>query len=232
VSAEPVDDGGYPATGRNAPAYNPEQVRYDVQPIYAVVDEALICHVAYIHDDGTPIMIPTIHARINDVLYLHTASGSKLAHLAAEGTPLCVTVSLLDGLVLARSQFGHSINYRSVIVRGEGVLVSDPAEKRTALAAVVEHLVAGRSRHSRPPTDDELADTRLVRLPLTDVALRSRTGPPMDDVDDVALHHWAGVIGIRNGYGPAFPAPDLPYDRAVPAQLANYSRSARPQSYR
>jgi nitroimidazol reductase NimA-like FMN-containing flavoprotein (pyridoxamine 5'-phosphate oxidase superfamily) len=230
MTTEP-DGGVYAATTRSTPARHSDRARYDAQAIYSTLDEALICHVGYV-DDGDPVVIPTIHTRIDENLYLHTSSGSRLARLAEGGTSLCVTVSLLDGLVLARSQFRHAVNYRSVIARGQGVLVADDDEKRTALAGVVDHIVAGRSRHSRPPTTRELAATGLVRLPLTDVALKSRTGPPVDEEDDHALHHWAGVIGVRNGYGPAFPAPDLPYDRPVPRQLTNYSRSARPQGYR
>ncbi len=206
--------------------------RPELQPIYAVLDEALACHVAYIDDDGAPTAVPTIHARIENDLYLHTPAESRLARLTRDGAAVCVTASLLDGLVLGRSQANHSLNHRSVIVRGEARLVTDVQEKATALAAIVEHVVAGRSRHSRPPTAEELARTGLVRLPLTEVNLQTRTGPPADDEADLALHHWAGVLGIRNSYGPAFPAPDLPYDRPVPAQLTNYSRSARPQGYR
>jgi nitroimidazol reductase NimA-like FMN-containing flavoprotein (pyridoxamine 5'-phosphate oxidase superfamily) len=225
------EGGGYPISDRNTPTRKPERVRYEAQPIHSVLDEALICHVGYI-DDGAPVVIPTIHVRVGENVYLHTSSDSRLARLAADGTPLCITVTLLDGLVLARSQFNHSINYRSAIVRGEGVLVTDDEEKRAALAAVVEHVVAGRSRHSRPPSAEESAATALVRVTMTDVALKSRSGPPADSAEDLALHHWAGVLGIRNGYGPALPAPDLPYDRPVPTALTNYSRSARPQGYR
>jgi hypothetical protein len=134
--------------------------------------------------------------------------------------------------VLARSQVGHNVNYRSVVARGEGLLVVGDEEKQAVTAAVVEHIVAGRSRHSRPPTAEELAGVALIRMILDDVSLKARTGPPVDEEADLALHLWAGVIGVRYGYGPALPAPDLPYDRPVPAQLTNYSRSARPQGYR
>jgi nitroimidazol reductase NimA-like FMN-containing flavoprotein (pyridoxamine 5'-phosphate oxidase superfamily) len=209
-----------------------DQARYDAQAINSALDEALLCHVGYI-DGGDPVVIPTIHTRIGADLYLRTPADSQLARLSeGDGSVLCVTVTLLDGLVLARGEVDHVFNYRSVVARGRGALVSDEAEKRTVLDAVVEHLVAGRARHSRPPTTAELDTLALIRMPLDDVALKSRTGPPVDDVADLSLHHWAGVIGIRNDYGPAFPSPDLPYDRAVPAQLANYSRSARPQGYR
>jgi nitroimidazol reductase NimA-like FMN-containing flavoprotein (pyridoxamine 5'-phosphate oxidase superfamily) len=226
-----LDDGVYAANTRGTYTRRSDHARYDAQAINSLLDEALICHVGYV-DGVDPIVVPVIHTRIDETLYLHTAAGSRLAQLAAEGTRLCVTVSLLDGLVLARSQVGHNVNYRSVVARGEGVLVTDDAEKLEVMAAVVEHIVAGRSRHSRPPTAEELAAVGLVRMPLDDVSLKARSGPPVDEEADLALHHWAGVIGVRYGYGPAFPAPDLPYDRPVPSQLINYSRSARPQGYR
>jgi uncharacterized protein len=225
------DDGVYAANTRVSYTRRSDLARYDAQAIDATLDEALICHVGYV-DNEDPIVVPVIHTRVDGTLYLHTSTGSRLAELAAGGTRLCVTVSLLDGLVLARSQVGHNVNYRSVVVRGEGHLVIDGEEKLAAIAAVVEHVVAGRSRHSRPPTTEELRAVSLVRLPLDDVSLKSRSGPPNDQEEDLALHHWAGVLGVRNAYGPAFPAPDLPYDRPVPGQLTNYSRSARPQGYR
>jgi len=231
VAGEDVATGDQAIGARSVPRPTRGRLRDESQPIQAVLDEALICHVGYL-DDGGPVVVPSLHARIEQTLYLHTSSDSGLARLAADGTRLCVTVSLLDGLVLGRSQFNHSMNYRSVIARGEGTLVTGDEEKRTAIAALVDHVAAGRSRHSRPPNEAELAATALVRLPLTDVILNSRAGPPVDDRNDLGLYHWAGVIGIRNAFGPAFPAPDLPYDRPVPPQLANYSRSARPHGYR
>jgi uncharacterized protein len=225
------DDGVYAANTRVTYTRRSDLARYDAQAINSTLDEALYSHVGYV-DEGDPIVVPMIHTRIGENLYLHTSSGSRLARLAADGTRLCVTVSLLDGLVLARSQVGHNVNYRSVVVRGDGNLITDEEQKRIVLAAVVEHIVAGRSRHSRPPTAEELAGVGLVRMSLDDVAMKSRSGPPNDEEADLALHHWAGVIGVRNSYGPAFPSPDLPYDRQAPAQLTNYSRSARPQGYR
>jgi nitroimidazol reductase NimA-like FMN-containing flavoprotein (pyridoxamine 5'-phosphate oxidase superfamily) len=231
VDQSEPDDGVYAANTRGTYTRRSDLARYDAQAINATIDEALFSHVGYV-DEGDPIVVPVIHTRIDETLYLHTSTGSRLARLATEGTRLCVTVSLLDGLVLARSQVGHNVNYRSVVVRGEGRLITDETEKQTVLAAVVEHIVAGRSRHSRPPTVEELEGVGLVRLPLDDVSLKARSGPPVDEEEDLALHHWAGVLGVRNAYGPAFPAPDLPYDRPVPNQLTNYSRSARPQGYR
>jgi nitroimidazol reductase NimA-like FMN-containing flavoprotein (pyridoxamine 5'-phosphate oxidase superfamily) len=232
MTTEP-DDGVYAdTTTRSTYTRRGDQARYDAQAIHTTLDEALFCHVGYV-DDEAPVVVPVIHARDERNLYLHTSTGSRLARLADAGkTRLCVTVSLLDGLVLARSQVGHNVNYRSVVARGVGELIRDEREKRAALALIVEHIAAGRSSHSRPPTDDELAVVGVVRMPLDDVSFKSRTGPPVDGSDDLPLWHWAGVIGVRVDYGPAFPAPDLPYDRQLPNQLANYSRSAKPQGYR
>jgi len=173
------------------------------------------------------------HTRVGDRLLLRAAAQSRLAQLATYGEmKLCVTVTLLDGLVLARAEVDNTINFRSIVVRGTGNLVRDPQARREGLDAIVEHLVAGRSNHSRPPTPEELQDVVLISLPLEDVSLKSRTGPPQDAEADLALHHWAGWISVRNAYGPPFPSPDLPYNRQVPAQLANYNRSAKPQGYR
>lgn len=230
MTTEP-DDGVYAATNRGIYTRRSDHASYDAQAINSLLDEAMICHVGYV-DDAIPIVVPVIHTRIDETLHLWTSTGSRLARLCTDGTPLCVTVSLLDGLVLARSQVGHNVNYRSVVVRGEGQLISDETEKLDVTAAVVEHIVAGRSRHSRPPDAEELAAVGLVRMPLDDVSMKARTGPPNDEEADLALHHWAGVLGVRTVYGPAFPSPDLPYDRPVPNQLTNYSRSARPQGYR
>jgi nitroimidazol reductase NimA-like FMN-containing flavoprotein (pyridoxamine 5'-phosphate oxidase superfamily) len=225
------DDGVYAANTRVMYTRRSDLARYDAGAINSTIDEALFCHVGYV-DDGDPIVVPVIHTRVDEALYLHTSSGSRLDRLAAGGTRLCVTISLLDGLVLARSQVNHNVNYRSVVIRGEGVQVTDEQEKQAALAAVVEHIAAGRSRNSRPPTASELAAIALVRVPLDDVSLKSRSGPPNDEPEDLPTHYWAGVIGVRNSYGPAFPAPDLPYDRPVPPQLSNYNRSARPRGHR
>ena len=225
------DDGVYAANTRFMYTRSSDHSRYDAGPINSTIDEAVICHVGYV-DDGAPIVVPAIHTRIDRMLYLHTSTDSRLGQLAIEGTRLCVTISLLDGLVLGRSQASHNVNYRSVVIRGDARLIADEPEKRTVLAALVEHLAAGRSRNARPPTIDELAEIGLVRIPLDDVSLKSRSGPPNDELADLPLHYWAGVIGIRNSYGPALPAPDLPYDRPVPPKLSNYRRSAQSRGYR
>jgi len=189
-----------------------DQARYDAQSINSALDEALICHVGYV-DGEDPVVIPAIHARVGEDLFLRVPTDSRLAQLAVGGTQLCVTVTLLDGLVLARSEVNTTLNYRSVVARGRGTLLVEESQKQAVLDYLVEHLVAGRARHSRPPAPAELAALAVIRMPLEDVALKSRSGPPADEDSDLALHHWAGVIGVRNGYGPAFPAPDLPYNQ-------------------
>ena len=198
--------------------------------IDAVLDEGLVCHVGY--DDDGPVVFPTIHARVGDVLYLRLDGDSRLAELARAAPRICATVTLNDGIVLGRSHFNHTFNYRSAIVRGPGALVVDRSEKGDALAALVEHLLAGRSTHSRPPDAEDLDALAIIRLPIENAELLGRSGPPNDDPEDAGLPHWAGVLGVRPSYGPALPAQDLPYGRQVPAQITNYSRTARPQGYR
>ena len=197
----------------------------------AVLDEGLICHIGY--DDAGPVVIPAVHARVGDVLYLRIEGAGRLAQLATGGpVRICATVTLTDGIVLGRSQFHQTLNYRSAVIRGEATLLGGPEERATALTALVEHLLAGRATHSRPPDAEELGALAILRLPIEVSDLIGRSGPPNDDPEDAALPHWAGVLGIRPSYGPPWPAQDLPYGRQVPAQIANYSRTARPQGYR
>jgi nitroimidazol reductase NimA-like FMN-containing flavoprotein (pyridoxamine 5'-phosphate oxidase superfamily) len=220
----------YEPTPRTTPTRLRERASYDVAAVHAVLDEALVCHVGYVVD-GEPVVIPTIHGRSGDVLYLHGSSGARLARLATAsgGTPVSVTVTLVDGLVLARSEFHHSMNYRSVSVRGRAVLVTDPDERRRALAVVVEHVAAGRSGHARPPTAKELAATAVLRLPLTECVLKSRSGPPIDEDEDLGLPYWAGVLPVRSAFGPPEPAPELAAapggnGTSVPEHVAAYRR--------
>ena len=200
----------------------------------AVLDEGLVCHLGY--DDGGPVVIPAVHARVGDLLYLRIEGEGRLAQLAEQaaprGVPICATVTLNDGIVLGRSQSHHTVNYRSAVIRGDATPVSDGAERAEALTALVEHLLAGRATHSRPPDDEEVDALVILRLPIETSDLIGRNGPPNDDPEDAVLPHWAGVLGVRPSYGPAWPAQDLPYGRQVPAQIANYNRTARPQGYR
>lgn len=203
-----------------SPSRNAKRVSQDRPAINAVLDEALTCHVGFAVD-SRPHVIPTLHVRIEDVLYIHGSTAARLLATARHNPlPVCVTISLLDGLVLARSAFHHSLNYRSVIIHGDAGLVGDPGEKERALAALVDRVGVERSAQCRPPTAKELAATAVLALDLngdsTDVALKARTGPPNDDDADLGLGHWAGVIPVRLIAGPAEPACDLP----VPPGLA------------
>lgn len=169
---------------------------YDREAIYRILDEALICHVGFV-DDGQPFVIPTIHARIGDVLYFHGSRASRMLRCLAAGGPACVTVTLLDGLVVARSAFHSSMNYRSVVVLGSCRSVEDKSEKETAFKAIVDHTLPGRWDDVRRPSDNEAHATAIVAMPISEASAKVRSGPPGDDDADYALSHWAGVIPLR-----------------------------------
>jgi nitroimidazol reductase NimA-like FMN-containing flavoprotein (pyridoxamine 5'-phosphate oxidase superfamily) len=175
----------------------PERARYDRASVYAILDEGLVCHVGFVDEGGQPFVIPTAYARLGERLVIHGSAASRMVKVLAGGAPACATVTLLDGLVLARSSFHHSMNYRSVVVVGTATEVSDPAEKRRALDAIVEHVAPGRVASVRPPTEKELRATRVVALPLDEASAKVRTGPPKDDEDDYALPVWAGELPLR-----------------------------------
>lgn len=182
-----------------------------------------MCHVGFVVD-GRPVVLPQLHARVDDVLYLHGSTGARSMRSAErEGLDVCVTVTLVDGLVLARSAFHHSINYRSVVVHGTVTVVPDGAEKSRALDVLVDAIVAGRSAATRPPTRKELAATTVLRLPLEEVSVKVRSGPPNDDADDLALPHWAGVLPLTTVPGAPLPAPDLREDVEVPGHVTAYA---------
>jgi uncharacterized protein len=166
---------------------------YDRAAIHAILDEALLCHVGFVVD-GAPFVIPTIHVRVGDTLYFHGSAASRMLRSLRDGVDACVTVTLLDGLVLARSAFHHSMNYRSVVVFGKGREVIDAGEKRAALDALVEHVVPGRAAIVRAPNEIEMKQTLVIAIPLAEASAKVRTGPPLDDEEDYALDVWAGVI--------------------------------------
>ncbi len=169
---------------------------YDRETIRAILDEAFICHVGFVVD-GQPMVIPTIHARVDDSLYFHGSVASRMLRSLEQGVPACVTVTLLDGLVLARSAFHHSMNYRSVVILGTATVVVDREEKRRVLDAIVEHVMKGRSADARPPSEAELNATMVLRLPIAEASAKIRTGPPIDDEEDYALPVWAGVLPLE-----------------------------------
>lgn len=170
--------------------------RYDRQTIDAILDEALVCHVGFAVN-GRPWVVPTAFARVGDFVYLHGAVGNHALRALAGGAEACVTVTLLDGLVLARSAFHHSLNYRSVMLFGRGTAVTAPDDKLAAVLAIVEHIEPGRSAATRPPSVEELRATLVVRVPLDEASAKVRTGGPIDEPDDYALPHWAGVIPLH-----------------------------------
>jgi nitroimidazol reductase NimA-like FMN-containing flavoprotein (pyridoxamine 5'-phosphate oxidase superfamily) len=169
---------------------------YDRATVEQILDEALLCHLGFVVD-GQPYVLPTIHARVGDVLYLHGAPASRMLRTLRDGVPVCVTVTLVDGVVLARSAFHHSMNYRSVVALGTATEVTDLAEKRRALEALVEHVAPGHTGAARAPTDGELRGTMVLALPLREVSAKVRSGPPVDDPEDQSLPCWAGEIPVR-----------------------------------
>jgi nitroimidazol reductase NimA-like FMN-containing flavoprotein (pyridoxamine 5'-phosphate oxidase superfamily) len=201
---------------------HPDRARYETEIIDAILDEGLICHVGFASPEG-PVVIPTAYARVGDALYLHGALANAALRAASDGSPICVTVTLLDGLVLARSAFHHSINYRSVVIFGVGVDVEGDDEKRAALEAIVEHLVPGRSNDARGPSPAELRATRVVRIPLAEASAKVRTGGPVDEEDDLSLPIWAGTIPLRTT--PQHPiADELVSGVGEPAYVTGYRR--------
>jgi nitroimidazol reductase NimA-like FMN-containing flavoprotein (pyridoxamine 5'-phosphate oxidase superfamily) len=205
-------------TDRSTPRRHRERGRRDREELYAVLDEALICHLGVV-SDGAPIVLPTCFGRVDDVLYLHGSSGAASLRTGV-GAPVCVTVTLLDGLVYARSVFSHSANYRSAVAHGTARPVTDPAEKLAALRAIVEHTTPGSWEHARQPTTKELAATGVLALDLGEASLKVRTGPPGDEDADVATGAaWAGVLPVRTTFGEPAPCPLLPAGAATPAHV-------------
>jgi nitroimidazol reductase NimA-like FMN-containing flavoprotein (pyridoxamine 5'-phosphate oxidase superfamily) len=208
-------------TARTTPTRNRQRVSYDRDAVHEVLDEGILCHVGLIVD-GQPLVLPQLYVRVGDCLYLHGSSGARALRLADRAElAVCVTVTLVDGVVLARSAFHHSMNYRSVVAHGLAEVVRDPEEKTTALAALVDAVVAGRSDHTRGPSARELAATTVLRLPLTEVSLKARSGPPGDDAEDLDLPYWAGVLPLTTSVGEPVPAADLA-DAAVPPHVARW----------
>jgi nitroimidazol reductase NimA-like FMN-containing flavoprotein (pyridoxamine 5'-phosphate oxidase superfamily) len=212
----------YPATPRTTPTRYRERARYDRASVHRILDEALICHLGFVRD-GEPVVLPTTHARRGEVLYLHGSTGAGPT-LTASGSPVCVTVTLVDGLVLARSALHHSMKYRSVVVMGTARPVEDSEEKLGALAALLDHVVPGRAADVRPPNDRELAMTAVLAVDLVAVSAKVRAGGPADDPEDLALPHWAGVVPLRLAAGTPEPAADLDPVIPMPAYLTSYRR--------
>jgi uncharacterized protein len=204
----------------------PERGHYDAPTIHAILDAAFICHVGFV-DEGQPFVIPTAFARVGERLYVHGSAASRMLRTLASGAPACVTVTLVDGLVLARSAFHHSINYRSVVVVGPATEVEAPGEKALALDAIVEHIVPGRGSEVRAPTENELKATRVFWFSLDEASAKLRTGPPKDDEQDYALRVWAGELPLR--LTPLAPVADprMPDGIPLPEHVSGWPRGPR-----
>jgi uncharacterized protein len=219
-------DQAYAPTARTVPTRYRERARYDRATVHGILDEALFCHVGVVGDTG-PVVLPTMHVRLGETLYLHgsTGSGPMLAAAGApDGLAVCVTATVVDGLVLARSAMHHSLEFRSVVAVGNARLVGDDDEKRCALAALLEHVATGRSTDSRAPSARELAATAVIALDLVEVSAKVRTGGPVDDPEDLTLPHWAGVLPLTLQPGTPIPADDLDPAVPLPSYLADYRR--------
>ena len=213
----------FPQTDRTKLKRLSKRGHFDHETVYAILDEGFICHVGFAVD-GKPVVIPTGYARVDDKLYIHGSQASRMLRTLAGGVDACVTVTLLDGLVLARSAFHHSMNYRSVVVFGRATLVEDPEEKMTALVALSEHIIRGRWNDVREPTDLEMKLTTVLCLPLEEASAKIRTGPPLDDEEDYALPMWAGVVPLKLTAGEPIADPRLPAGTPVPGYAKNYKR--------
>jgi uncharacterized protein len=213
----------FPQTERTTLKRLPKRGVYDRKLVYGILDEGFICHVGFVVE-GRPFVIPTGYARVDDQLFIHGSQASRMLRTLADGIEVCVTVTLLDGLVLARSAFHHSMNYRSVVVFGRASVVEESEMKLAALIAFSEHVIPGRWNEVREPTDQELKATTVLSLPLAEVSAKVRTGPPLDDEEDYALPVWAGVVPLQLVAGRPISDPRLPDNIQAPSYAVNYKR--------
>ena len=192
----------YPPTERTQVVRRSQRGVYDKPQVHAILDEGFVCHVGFVMN-GRPFVIPTAYARSGEQLYIHGSPASRL--MKGQEVDVCLTVTLLDGLVLARSSFHTSINYRSVVVLGKARLVTDLEEKRQALRCFTNHVISGRWEQTKQPIDSELKATSVLALPLAEVSAKIRTGPPIDDEEDYALPVWGGVVPVLQSFGEPLP---------------------------
>ncbi|MFG3196668.1 pyridoxamine 5'-phosphate oxidase family protein [Streptomyces sp. NPDC048208] len=212
----------YAPTDRTVPTRAAQRASYDREAVHAILDEGYLCHLGFVRD-GAPVVLPTLYGRVGERLYVHGSTGSRplrMTGAADPGLPVCLTVTHVDGLVLARSAFHHSINYRSVVVHGVAHEVTDPEERRIALDAVVDQVVPGRSADSRPADRKELAATAVIRLDLEEVSAKVRTGGVNDEPEDLTLPYWAGVVPVHRTYGAPLADADLASGTGLPDYLA------------
>lgn len=213
----------YSKTGRSQMKRLPKRGIYDRETIHQILDEALICHVGFV-EGGQPYVIPINFARMGDTIVLHGARASRLLKHIEVGNPVCVTATIVDGLVLARSVFHHSVNYRSVVLFGRGHPVEDETEKLAALEAITEHLIPGRWRETRLPSRKEMNATRVVSIRIDEASAKIRTGPPVDEEADYALGVWAGLLPLQEMSLPPIRDEHLPENIKLPQYVRKYSR--------
>ncbi|MFE7122129.1 pyridoxamine 5'-phosphate oxidase family protein [Streptomyces sp. NPDC057654] len=214
----------YARTDRTVPSRDRERAAYDRESVHAILDEGYVCHLGFLRD-GAPVVLPTLYGRIGERLYVHGSTGSRplrTAGRADDGMPVCLTVTHVDGLVLARSGFHHSINYRSVVVHGTARPVTGEKERRTALDAIVDQVVPGRAADCRPADAKELAATAVLSLDLAEVSAKVRTGDPNDEPEDLALPYWSGIVPVAPVYGAPQPSGDLRPGIPLPGYLVNF----------
>jgi len=211
-------------TARTRVVREPQRAVYDRDAVNQILDEALLCHVGFVAE-GQPFVIPISYGRDRDVLYIHGSPASRMLRHLEQGVPVCITVTLVDGLVLARSVFNHSMNYRSVVILGTATLVDDPAEKLAALRVLSEHILPHRWDDSRQPNEKELKATSVLRLPIDEFSAKVRVGPPVDNEEDYSLPTWAGVIPLE--INSSAPIRDDRCQQELPAYLKNYSRKKK-----
>ena len=201
----------------------PKRGHYERETVYSILDEGFVCHVGFVVD-GRPVVIPTGYGRAGDRIYIHGSAASRMLRALREGVDVCVTVTLVDGLVLARSSFHHSMNYRSVVVFGRALVVEDEGEKMEALRVFTDHIMRGRWEDARLPNRSELRQTTVLALPLAEASAKIRTGPPIDDEEDYELSVWAGELPLRLVTGEAVPDPRLSVGVERPRYMSDYSR--------
>lgn len=214
-------EGAYEQTPRTTATRYQSRVGYDRAAVHAVLDEALVCHLAFVLD-GAPVALPTVHARLGDRLYVHGSSGGRFSQL--DGQPVGVTVTLFDALVLGRSWMHHSMAFRSVVVHGTARVVTDPGERLEAMRGLIDHIAPGRTADSREPTRKELAQTAILALDLEQVSLKVRDDQVADDEADLALPYWAGAVPLTMTAGVGKPSPDLREDVVAPEYVQHYTR--------
>ena len=219
----PAED--FSPTARTTLRRLPKRGSFERETVNGILDVGFVCHVGFIVE-GQPFVIPTGYARRGDTLYIHGSQASRMLRALKKGIDVCVTVTLVDGMVMARSAFHHSMNYRSVVVFGRAVAVEERDEKLEALRVLTEHLAPGRWDETRQPTEGEMRATLVLALPLTEASAKVRTGPPVDDEEDYALAVWAGVVPLKMAAGAPIADPRLPKEIEPPPHVSNYARGS------